>query len=104
MDNGHEDDNENERFYPGEGEQYEIGPQNTGHRAARSDHRNDGLGVRGDVAKCGNGPAHQIKQNEPEFPQHVFNIVAEYPEIEHIPGQMPKAGMQEHGGIDGGIF
>lgn len=56
------------------------------------------------MAEGGNGSANQVEQDELEFSQHVFDIVAENPEIEHIPGQMQEAGMQEHRGIDGGVF
>ncbi len=39
----------------------------------------------------------KIKEDKPERPQIILDVVSEYPKIEHIPEEMENSSMQEHG-------
>ena len=55
------------------------------------------------MAEGRQGSADQVKQDEFEFSQHVLDIIPENPHIQHVASEMPQAGVQKHGRINGGI-
>ena len=44
----------------------------------------------------GGSAAHQIEHDKAPVAHCIFDIVTEYPEIQHVPKQMHPAAMQEH--------
>ncbi len=40
--------------------------------------------------------AEEVEENKPQVPEPVFNVIAEYPEVEHIARDMQKSAMHEH--------
>ena len=48
------------------------------------------------MAEDGENSARQVEQDEPNVSHHVFDIVAENPQVQHIPDQVHPATMQKH--------
>jgi hypothetical protein len=46
----------------------------------------------------GKKAADKIKEEKTEMAQGILNVVAEDPEIKHIPEEMQKTAMEKHGG------
>ncbi len=42
--------------------------------------------------------AEEVEQEEPQMSEPVFDVVAEYPEIEHVPADMQQSAVHKHGG------
>ncbi len=42
--------------------------------------------------------AEEIEKNEPHMSKPVLDIIAEYPEIDHVADDMQQSAMHEHGG------
>ena len=53
------------------------------------------------MGKAGSQARDEIKKNEPERSQEIFDVIAENPEIEHVPEKMKEPSMEEHGGDQG---
>ena len=45
------------------------------------------------MTECRQCAADQVERDEFEFPQHVFDIIAEYPQVEHVARQVHESGM-----------
>ena len=60
--------------------------------------RDVGVKIENHVQQPRPDPAHQIKEEVPNVPEKVLNIVPEDPQKEHIAGQMQKPGMEKHAG------
>lgn len=71
--------------------QHHIGSQYAGNGAAGPDHRHRAGGVEGCLAESGRHATKEVKQHKAEFPQRVFNIIAEDPQIEHVAAQVHQA-------------
>ncbi len=52
------------------------------------------------MAECGGNTANKVKHQKSEMPHGVFDIVAEYPKIQHVAADMHPAAMHEHGAKD----
>src|SRR5262245_47468892 len=65
--------------------------------AAGADAGNDGVDVEDSVNDSGADAAKQIEHEIREMTETVFHVVAENPEVPHVPDQMHPASMQEHG-------
>ena len=92
-DDGDEESEKDQGFDLGGRKEDEVGAQDAGNRSAGADHWNLRIPVCGYVAEGGDDAAQEIEKQKADFPQHVFNVVAEYPEVQHVPGQMREAGM-----------
>ena len=55
------------------------------------------------MAQSRDGSADKVEEDKAKPAQNIFNIVSEYPEVKHVPSQMPDSCMHEHGSINGGI-
>ncbi len=76
----------------------EIGPQHAGNRARRADRGNRRIRG-GQRLRCErNGAAEQVKQQEPEVPQTIFDVVAENPKVKHVPDDVGPPSVQKHRG------
>lgn len=73
-------------FCPGIANQ--ISPQDAGYSSAGPDDRNIRGGMNDDLDKSGHESAEQIEEEKFSVSQCDFDIIAEYPEIEHVTGQV----------------
>jgi len=86
---------------PGPGKEEDVGAQYPRYCPAGSDHRDRGIRGRQCVGIGGKDAAEEIKQKEPQVAQHVFDVIAEYPEVEHVATDMKEPAVHEHRGEDG---
>lgn len=93
-----EETQKQDRVDTGVGEKEQVCPQHAGNRPARAYHRNRGVRIGQRVAVCGHDPGKEIEHDEPHVAERVLDVVAEYPEVEHVPREVKKAAVQEHGG------
>lgn len=82
---------------PGPGKHEEIGPHNPGDGSAGPHHRYHRVGMEDDVGECRAHPAYQVKNQEFQVTEGIFNIIPEYPEKEHIDYEVKDAPVEEHG-------
>ena len=71
-------------------------PSHTGDRATRADSRNRRQRIHVDVRGDGGDAAHQIEHDEANMAKAIFDVVAEYPEEQHVAEKVSPAGVQEH--------
>lgn len=83
---------------PGSRIEQKIRSENPGDRPTRTDHRNLGRRMEGDVEETRTQPGDEIKKDEPEGSEKVFNVIAKNPEIEHIACKMEDSSVDEQGG------
>jgi len=50
------------------------------------------------MRECGHDSAEEIENDKSHMPEPFLDIIAEYPEIEHIPDKMKQSAVHEHGG------
>ncbi len=100
---GDENSEKHQRLHLGLWKQHQICAEYSGDGPAGADHGNFRPGIHEDMAHGRNHPANQIESDEPDFAQHIFDIVPEYPEKKHIARQMHEPGMQKHRGEHVGI-
>lgn len=77
--------------------QDQISTEHTRYRTTGSDHGNLGIGIKNDMRDTCPQSGKKIKEDKPKRPQIIFDIIPEYPQIEHIPDEMEKPSVQEHG-------
>ena len=73
-----------------------ISAQHSGNRAAGADAGNGHVVVQYRVDNACAQSAEKIKYEVREMAQTVFDIVAEYPQVPHVPDQVEPASMQKH--------
>src|SRR5262249_20782396 len=79
----------------------DIRAHQPGYRAARADRWDRGTRIADDVQRRRAEAAEQVEQDKTPLAQHVLDIVAEDPQVEHVPTDMEPVGVQEHGREDG---
>src|SRR5215831_3133219 len=93
----HDDEGEN----IGPGEKKEIGAENSRHRPACSDHGNRRACTERHLCHGRDHAGDQEEDQEPAMSQRIFDVVAEDPQVEHVPTEVQEAAVQEHRGHDG---
>ena len=76
--------------------EHEIRAHDTGDRAAGANHRDDGVGRHERLPERGRNAAQQVEREEAPVAHAVFDVVAEDPEIEHVPADVQEAAVKEH--------
>ena len=84
--------------YPGCRIEQKIRSEHPGDRPTRTDHRNLGRRIESDVDETRTQSGYEIKKDEPEGPEKIFNIIAKNPEIKHIAKKMKDPSMDEQRG------
>src|SRR2546427_738350 len=80
---------------------FEVAAENTADCAGRADRWNVRRAAENDVSKAGGDAARQIEEQEPRAAHRRFDVVAEDPQIQHVPSKVHPAAMEEHGGEKG---
>ena len=93
-----EESEENDGMDPRSRKKKQICPENPGYGAAGSDHRHDRMRSRQRMRVRSAYPAKKIEKDEPQMPKFVLDIIAEYPEIKHVPADMQQTSVHEHRG------
>ena len=76
--------------------EHEIRAHDTGDRAARANHRDDGVGRRERLTERSRNAAQQVEREEASVAHAVFDVVPEDPEIEHVPCDVQEAAVKKH--------
>ena len=74
----------------------DIESQHPGYRPRSADHGDLRIRARQDKQHNRTDTCEQIEDDVPDWSEQFFDIVAEYPEVEHVANQMHPAAMQEH--------
>jgi hypothetical protein len=89
--------NRHERQNTGARVRDKISAQYSGNGAAGADAGNGHVVVQYRMDNACTQSAEKIKYEVPEMAQPIFDIVAEYPEVPHVPDQVKPASVQKHG-------
>jgi len=73
-----------------------VRAQDAGDGAAGPECRQRRVGADQDVNDGADDAAKQIEDEKPTRPHPVFHVVAENPEVQHVPAQVEQTAMQEH--------
>ncbi len=68
-----------------------------------SNRGNHGICIGKDVSEAGEQPGYQVKNDETNLSQDVFDVVAEDPKKEHVARDVKDASMKKHRGNEGDI-
>jgi len=74
-----------------------IRSEHAGNRPTRTDHRNLGRRMESNVDETRTQSGDEIKKDEPEGSEKVFNVIAKDPKIEHIAEKMENPSVNEQG-------
>ena len=77
--------------------QDQISSKHSGNSAACPDHRDARGGMENNMRKTCSHSRKEIENDKSQRPEIVFDVVSEYPEIEHVEEKMKKAAMDKHG-------
>src|SRR3990172_95443 len=94
----HEEEEKQERQNLRPRIEHDIRAEYPRYGAARAYKRYGGVRVKGDVSHACRDARKKIKDYEFDFAEPVFYVVAEYPEKQHIPEDVKKSAVHEHGG------
>ena len=89
------DENWDKGDHPCPGEKDEVRTHYTGNCPACTDGRNLRTGLGNDMGHTSPDAAEQIEDEVTYMPQHILNIVAKDPEIEHVPDNMEPPSMEK---------
>src|SRR5439155_9394202 len=90
-----EDSEEHECRHPGRGEHHDVRSEDSGDRPGRPDH---GLGLDESLTDRGDDPTKDVEDQVGSTPQAILDVIAEDPEIDHVPDDVQPAAVQEHVG------
>ena len=93
----YENENKHQSKNPGVGKEQQIGPQDPGHSPAGANHGNGGGGVGQNLGQSGKEAANQVKKEEAQMAQRIFDVVPEDPQVEHVSEEVEESAMEEHG-------
>ena len=99
-DDSEEDDDPEEDVHVGARVKHQVGAKHAGDRAAGADHRYLGGRIQRRLGEYRGDTAAEIQDEVAEGAEHVFDVVAENPQEQHVAGEVEHAAMQEHAGED----
>src|SRR5262245_21333051 len=85
----------------GSRKEQQIGAEHPGHRPARSDHGDGRVRIERHLRERGDDARHQIEDQKSAVTQGVLDVVAEYPQVQHVAADVQEAPVQEHRREDG---
>jgi hypothetical protein len=77
--------------------QDQISSKHPGNSAACPDHRDARGGMENNMRKTCSHSRKEIEKDKSQRPEIVFDVISEYPEIEHVEKKMKKTAMDKHG-------
>ncbi len=96
----YEETQENEGMDIRAGKKQHVSPEDAGNGPARTDHRHGRRRIRQGVGIGGANTAEEVENDEADMAEPILDIVAEYPQVEHIAPEVEQTSVHEHGGKD----
>jgi hypothetical protein len=96
LDHIHEEQQEDDREDARVRIQDKVGPHDARYGTAGADHRHRGIDIDRDLSQRGRRAADEIENHESGMPEAVLDVVAEYPEVEHVAEQVQPPLVDEH--------
>jgi len=93
---GDEDEDRNQRGHPLLRIEHDVGAEHAGNRPRGTDRRHARRGIHHRVGQRGDQAAREIEEEVSGVPEAILDVVAEDPEVEHVPAEVQPPAVKKH--------